>query len=60
MKKSCRLDRLGTARIGPHWLRLTWTSNPHFFAAYSLWAFKRRILFKPINYDTLNLENARG
>lgn len=42
-----RRDRLDTWVIGPWWLRLTFTTAPF---AFSFYAFRRRIAWKPIDY----------
>ncbi|WP_367347604.1 hypothetical protein [Sphingobium yanoikuyae] len=46
-------DRLGGFSVGPAWLRLTWCRY-----GWSLWAFKRRIAWKPIDYTKANKESA--
>lgn len=43
-------DRLRTVQIGPWWMRLGWTGVG---GGLSFWAFRRRLIFRPIDYRSI-------
>lgn len=46
-------DRLKTCQVGPWWLRFTWSEGFPPGAGYVLYAFRRRVLFRPTSADVL-------